>query len=217
MYCNYCGAPNPDGSRFCSTCGKQIAPAAQPAPMVQPAPELQPAQRGPEIPEKKEPSRYSTKAFVALLAGIVLVVAFGLYISVRNPGVSTGSGGAGNAELAAAASEIEEIVHDSFGVNYSKSVKDNTVTFRVWEAGLSDGALLAMDGNTAALSAWDDLASNTVRTQKTLQAALDQKVSKGKVILCVANDTDHERVLLVASSGKVVYDAVNGIDELGIG
>ena len=25
MFCNYCGAPNPDGAAFCSTCGKAIS------------------------------------------------------------------------------------------------------------------------------------------------------------------------------------------------
>lgn len=30
MYCNKCGAPNPDGSAFCSTCGaKLVAPPRQ--------------------------------------------------------------------------------------------------------------------------------------------------------------------------------------------
>jgi hypothetical protein len=29
MFCNYCGAPNPDGASFCNGCGKPIArPAA---------------------------------------------------------------------------------------------------------------------------------------------------------------------------------------------
>jgi hypothetical protein len=28
MFCNYCGAPNPDGASFCNGCGKPIARAA---------------------------------------------------------------------------------------------------------------------------------------------------------------------------------------------
>jgi zinc ribbon protein len=28
MFCNYCGAPNPDGAAFCSTCGKAISHAS---------------------------------------------------------------------------------------------------------------------------------------------------------------------------------------------
>ncbi|MBQ2893655.1 MAG: zinc-ribbon domain-containing protein [Oscillospiraceae bacterium] len=34
MFCNHCGKPNPDGSKFCSSCGQPIssASAAQPAP-----------------------------------------------------------------------------------------------------------------------------------------------------------------------------------------
>lgn len=66
MFCNHCGNPNPDGSAFCSTCGKRIVapstlktaqqPAAQPAP--QPAaqtvrPAAQPTPTATVKPEAK--------------------------------------------------------------------------------------------------------------------------------------------------------------------
>lgn len=42
MFCNHCGKPNPDGSKFCSSCGHPIvtatAPQPKPAPTPQPAP-----------------------------------------------------------------------------------------------------------------------------------------------------------------------------------
>jgi hypothetical protein len=40
MFCNSCGAPNPDDASFCSGCGKPVVgpPMAAPPPMVQPEP-----------------------------------------------------------------------------------------------------------------------------------------------------------------------------------
>ena len=43
MYCNYCGAPNPDDASFCSTCGKASAQSsAKVAAQEQPSPKLAP-------------------------------------------------------------------------------------------------------------------------------------------------------------------------------
>lgn len=38
MYCNSCGKPNPDGSAFCSSCGKALAPSPTSPTLSHPAP-----------------------------------------------------------------------------------------------------------------------------------------------------------------------------------
>src|SRR5882724_321882 len=59
MFCNSCGAPNPDVASFCNRCGKPIAPvAAAPA-------EAQPISRVMDVPPATAPSPIASAPIVA--------------------------------------------------------------------------------------------------------------------------------------------------------
>jgi hypothetical protein len=60
MFCNYCGAPNPDAALFCSKCGKQIAatPPGTPVPVQpsNPQPIAVPVTPAIPVPPREAPS-----------------------------------------------------------------------------------------------------------------------------------------------------------------
>ncbi len=100
MFCNYCGAPNPDDASFCSTCGKASArSSAKVAAQQEPSPNLEPTSSQVAAPvaaterENVESSeiRFEKRRVNKLSGvgcGLVLVfiafVAFGLILS---PGI----------------------------------------------------------------------------------------------------------------------------------
>ena len=79
MYCKHCGAQLPDGSKFCSKCGKSLVDqavqavagtAAQPAenPYVQQA---QPAQH--QTPAKENNPKKGKKVLIAVIVAVLAV------------------------------------------------------------------------------------------------------------------------------------------------
>jgi hypothetical protein len=84
MYCNFCGAANPDDANFCSKCGKALGvagggsvspvvpPTAPPIPIAPPAMEI--LTPPPAEPDQKEPTWVFmvAAAFVAVLLFLVI-------------------------------------------------------------------------------------------------------------------------------------------------
>ncbi len=69
MYCNHCGASNPDGSRTCAACGKPLSPTAGAALGGMP-----PQLAGENIPTYLIPSILTTACCGCLPLGIVAIV-----------------------------------------------------------------------------------------------------------------------------------------------
>jgi hypothetical protein len=83
MFCNGCGKPVPEGSKFCLICGTRLpgADAAQTSPgarptTVMPTVEAAPAQYAPQEPAKKK----GAGAFFSSPGGIVLIVVVALLV-----------------------------------------------------------------------------------------------------------------------------------------
>ena len=51
MYCEKCGAPLPDGAKFCETCGERVMPGPSVVPSVVPPAATQPAAAFPQAPQ----------------------------------------------------------------------------------------------------------------------------------------------------------------------
>jgi uncharacterized Zn finger protein (UPF0148 family) len=56
MFCKFCGAPIPDGAKFCPKCGKSLETATKTEPTPQPAPQPEPDVT-PEIEEEEAPQK----------------------------------------------------------------------------------------------------------------------------------------------------------------
>lgn len=52
MFCKFCGAPIPDGAKFCPKCGKSLETATKTEPTPQPEPDV-----APEIEEEEAPQK----------------------------------------------------------------------------------------------------------------------------------------------------------------
>mgnify|MGYP000855004743 CR=1 FL=1 len=80
MFCPSCGTRNPDGSRFCGSCGADLSGRRAGSPAAQAAAQV-PASRAP-IPARRAPA-----ARIRVVAGIAAAVAVALIVAV---GLSTG-------------------------------------------------------------------------------------------------------------------------------
>lgn len=79
MYCNTCGKSNPDGSAFCTSCGKPLSPtfAQQPTPTrpVRPVePPVSAQDSGPELMDFRSHFRSSWREFAATPLALALII-----------------------------------------------------------------------------------------------------------------------------------------------
>ena len=56
MFCKFCGAPVPDGAKFCPKCGQSLDTATKTAPTPQPEPQPE-DEVAPEIEEEEAPQK----------------------------------------------------------------------------------------------------------------------------------------------------------------
>lgn len=56
MFCKFCGAPVPDGAKFCPKCGQSLDTATKTAPTPQPGPQPE-DEVAPEIEEEEAPQK----------------------------------------------------------------------------------------------------------------------------------------------------------------
>lgn len=56
MFCKFCGAPVPDGAKFCPKCGQSLDIATKTAPTPQPEPQPE-DEVAPEIEEEEAPQK----------------------------------------------------------------------------------------------------------------------------------------------------------------
>ena len=90
MYCKHCGEQIPDGSKFCSKCGKSLVPPAQPAqaaPTVNAAPAqpVQPAQTvqpQPATPPANKSKKGGKKILIAVIAAVLALALVGGVIAL---------------------------------------------------------------------------------------------------------------------------------------
>jgi hypothetical protein len=97
MFCIHCGAPNPEASSFCSTCGKGIgAPTKPPAPARETSPPITvPAPLTPQPQARSTPTAEGKgKPVVWILAGFAacLLIMITVSLGLRLSRVSSGPG-----------------------------------------------------------------------------------------------------------------------------
>lgn len=69
MFCKFCGKPNDDGAKFCSSCGNDLEAdvASNPIPENEPTPVEQPT-----VVATKKTSGYAIASFVLSLVGLLI-------------------------------------------------------------------------------------------------------------------------------------------------
>lgn len=96
MFCSKCGANNPDGAAFCSTCGARLAgeaqPVSQPTPQQAPIPQPAPQPYNNFTPQKKS----NTGLIVAIAVAVVVVIGIVAALFILKPWDSGSSGGGGS-------------------------------------------------------------------------------------------------------------------------
>lgn len=128
MYCNHCGAQQPDGSKFCSSCGGKLAGEQVKA---QPEVKSQPVQRSQQEP-KTEKKKGKLPVWGILLIGLAafLIGKFAIAPSMvsdpdsddhsgsQNPQSQQGASSGDNAANSAANPAYEAILNDAYIVHF---------------------------------------------------------------------------------------------------
>lgn len=98
------------------------------------------------------------------------------------------------------------------GQGYEVVRQDNSIIVNVWSEGITGEALQAKT-NAQYKDAWNQMVENFKDSSESFQNVLDENgYSDMTAAVCVVNDVNHDRVLLMVANGVVFYDAVNEID-----
>ena len=98
------------------------------------------------------------------------------------------------------------------GQGYEVKRQDNAIIVNVWSDGITAEAMEAKT-NDAYRASWDQMVENLKDACKSFQNVLDENgYSDMAAAVCVVNDVNHDKILLMIAKDTVMYDAVNEID-----
>lgn len=106
----------------------------------------------------------------------------------------------------------------TYGKNYKAEYDESGITVNLWEDGVAAMSVMARNGDQEAQAEWDNLVEGIKEMTTATKEQTMNKYGYGDkmFVVNVLNDAKKEATLLTVADGVVFYDAVNGIDLMGL-
>lgn len=114
-------------------------------------------------------------------------------------------------DIDSAAALAEIVVKNNFSDNYSYYRSNDDLYFTIWSDGVAQEISALLNGDTSLTEAYNGMLSGIGSMAQSLSDLFDSvELDGANIYLCVANDLNHDDILIVFEDGSLEWDVVNG-------
>lgn len=114
-------------------------------------------------------------------------------------------------DIDSAAALAEIVVKTNFSENYSYCRNDNDLYFTIWADGVAEEISALLNGDISLTEAYNGMLTGIGSMAQSMSELFDSlELDGANVYLCVANDLNHDDILVVFEDGFLEWDVVNG-------